>query len=200
MEREMSSRKVERALFFGLVANGIFFCIEVVGGVLSNSTAVLSDALHDFTDIIALLFSWGVEKLDRGKRPAVMNKVRLATALVNALVLGAGSLYLVFEALVRLQHPEPILSPLVIGLSILGIFFNGFIFFRLRDPSKKNMNVRVILFHYLEDVCGWVTILAGAIIMTFTGLLWVDSIITIGYSLFILFHAFSFVKQTLREM
>ncbi|MFC1769004.1 cation diffusion facilitator family transporter [Nanoarchaeota archaeon] len=188
----MEDKESQSALFWGFIINFVFFLIELVGAFLSNSMAVLSDALHDFADVISLFFSWWAEKSFHGR---VGEKLKVAVALANALALGVGAMFLIYEAFFRLLDPEPIISSYVIVLAIFGILFNSFIFLRLRKGKHKNLNIKVLILHYLEDILGWVTILAGAIIMFFTDLFWIDGFITMVYSSIILILASRFLSQ-----
>ncbi|HLC65556.1 MAG TPA: cation diffusion facilitator family transporter [Candidatus Nanoarchaeia archaeon] len=190
------SNHEEKVLLSGVIINFVFFVVELAGGLLSNSMAVISDALHDFTDVISLFFSWWVERIARQHRHPRFERLKVVVAFGNALALIIGSLYLIFEAIGRFSAPEPVESRLVIALGILGILFNSFIFYKLLKSERKNINIRVLILHYAQDVLGWVTILGGAIIMYFTGFFWIDSAITVLYSVIILIISLRFLWQS----
>ena len=179
--------------------NVIFTIIEVVGGLLTNSLAILSDALHDFGDTIALATSWLAEKKAKapadGKRTYGYQRLSLFSALFTGIVLVSGSLFILYEAIPRVSNPEYTNAQGIVGLAIIGIIINGLGVWRLKQGQSQNE--KVLSWHLLEDVLGWVVILIGGIIMYFVDSYVIDPIMTIGFTVFVLWGVGKNLKNTL---
>jgi cobalt-zinc-cadmium efflux system protein len=186
-----------RAAFF---LNLCFTIIEVVGGLLTNSMAILSDALHDFGDSIALGLSWYLEKFSTRKRDAQYTygyaRFSLLSALINALVLITGSVIILLEAIPRIFDPVQPDTRGMIWLAILGIVFNGIAVFKLR--GGESMNQKMVSWHLWEDVLGWVGVLIISVVMTFYHVPVLDSLFSVGFTLFILYNVLKVLKKTLK--
>lgn len=168
-----------------------FTIIELVGGFFSNSVAIMSDALHDLGDCLAILLAWILAKMSGTKRTEKFSyghqRFSLIGAFANALILIIGSVFILTETIPRLLNPEPVASWMMIGLAALGVGVNGLAVLKLQ--GGKSLNSRVISLHLWEDVLGWVAVLIGAVIMHFTGWFWLDSLLALGVTFFILFNA-----------
>ncbi len=186
-------KNVKTALFLNIA----FVLIELVGGVLTNSLTILSDALHDFGDAIALLVAWiaekGAKKHPDAKRTFGYQRLSLAASLITATVLGVGSIIIFVQAIPRLLNPEHVNAPGMIGLAILGIVFNGFAFLRLRKGGS--MNERMLTWHFIEDILGWVVILVGSTLILFWDNHLIDPLMTLGYTLFIVWGVGKNLKE-----
>lgn len=176
-----------------------FTIIEIIGGILTNSLAILSDAIHDLGDTVALGFSWYMEKVAARKRDRRFSygyrRFSLLAALINGVVLAAGSLLILREAIPRLAAPEPVHAPGMLALAILGILVNGAAVLRLR--RGKTMNEKVVSWHLLEDVLGWVAVLLISIIMLFREIPILDPLFSVFFSLYILWNVLKNLKQTM---
>ena len=202
MMREMSPEKKpkrEERVRFAAFVNLAFTIVEIVGGLWTNSLAILSDALHDFGDSIALFVSWFFE---RGARRAPdarytfgYQRLSLFSALFSAAVLVGGSIVIIFQAIPRFFNPEPVNAFGMVGIAIFGISFNGLGFFLLK--RGESLNEKVLSWHLLEDVLGWVGVLAGGIIIFFWNFYLVDPIITVGLTVFILFNVTKNLKEAI---
>lgn len=138
-----STKNLKIAFFINLG----FTCIELVGGIFTNSIAIISDALHDLGDSLSLALAWYLEKKSSNNNPSNRfsfgyARFRLLGALVNALVLIGGSIYIIIEAVQRLQNPEPVKSLWMIGIAIIGVTANGYAAWRTR--GAKSLNEKVI--------------------------------------------------------
>ncbi len=179
--------------------NFSFTIVEIVGGLLTNSMAILSDAVHDLGDSISLGLSWYFQKVS--KKPSTREytygykRFSLLGAIVNSGVLLVGSVLIVVNALPRLLHPEqPDVKGMVL-LAVLGVIVNGLAVLRLRKGSS--LNERVVSLHLLEDVLGWIAVLLGAGIMYFVDAPVIDPLLSLGISLFILYNVFRNIRQSL---
>lgn len=179
--------------------NLAFTIIEIIGGVLTNSIAILSDALHDFGDTASLGLAWYFEKLS-GKEPNTRHtygykRFRLLGGLVTGLVLVAGLTVVLWNAVQRLGNPEPVDAKGMMLLAVLGIVVNGAAVLKMKKGSS--LTEKVVSWHLLEDVLGWVAVLIGAGIMAIWDLPIIDPILSIGISLFVLWNVAKNLKQVI---
>jgi cobalt-zinc-cadmium efflux system protein len=186
-----------RAAFF---LNLCFTIIEVIGGFLTNSMAILSDALHDLGDSLALGLSWYLEKYATKKRDTQYThgyaRFSLLSALINALVLITGSVFILIEATKRVLNPQQPDSDGMIILAILGVVFNGAAVIKL--SGGDSMNQKMVSWHLLEDVLGWVAVLIIAVVMKFYQVPILDGLFSVFFTLFILYNVFKGLKKTLK--
>lgn len=168
--------------------NLVFTLIEVVGGVLTNSVAILSDAVHDLGDSIALAFSWAMERMSRRERTKKhtfgFKRYSVLGAVVSAVVLLVGSVFILSEAVPRLWNPEAVKAGGMLPMAVAGITFNGLAALRLRGGT--GMNRRVVLLHLLEDILGWIGVLVVSIVLLFADLPILDPILSIVITVFVL--------------
>jgi cobalt-zinc-cadmium efflux system protein len=168
--------------------NAGFAVIELIGGYLTNSVAIYSDALHDFGDSLALLFSYFAEKLSHKdadmKFTFGYRRFSILSALINGVILLLGSIFVIYEASQRIMSPEKVSPEGMLGLAILGILVNSFAAYRL--SKDDGMNTKMVMFHLLEDLLGWVAVLLVSIILLFKPWYVLDSILSILIALVIL--------------
>jgi len=187
-------------LGWAFVLNFVFTIIEFIGGFLTNSTAILADAVHDLGDSLSLGLAWILNKL--GKKQANQHftygykRLNLAGAFINAVVLIAGSAWVLVEAIPRLWNPQMPIADGMIALAVVGITVNGFAAYKLSEG--KTLNERVINWHLLEDVLGWVTVLIVGIVLLFVDWPILDPLLSIGFTLFILVNVLRNLWATLK--
>ncbi|WP_370259740.1 cation diffusion facilitator family transporter, partial [Idiomarina sp.] len=187
-------------LGWAFVLNFVFTIIEFIGGFLTNSTAILADAVHDLGDSLSLGLAWVLNKL--GKKQANQHftygykRLNLAGAFINAVVLIAGSAWVLVEAIPRLWNPQMPIADGMIALAVVGITVNGFAAYKLSEG--KTLNERVINWHLLEDVLGWVAVLIVGIVLLFVDWPILDPILSIGFTLFILVNVLRNLWATLK--
>lgn len=190
----------EASLGLAFALNAGFAVIELIGGLLTNSVAILSDALHDLGDSLAIGMAWILAKL--GRRDATdrysygFRRLSLLGALLNGLVLVAGSVVVLSEAIPRLWAPEMPHAPGMLGLALLGVTVNGYAALRMR--GGRSQNARVISWHLLEDVLGWVAVLIVSLVLMVFDWPILDPLLSIGFTLFILFNVARTTLQTAR--
>ncbi|WP_079525517.1 cation diffusion facilitator family transporter [Halobacillus hunanensis] len=177
-----------------------FTLLEIVGGILTNSMAILSDALHDLGDSLSLGLAWFLQKFSKkGKNHNFSfgyKRFSLLAALINSIVLIVGSVFILTEAIPRLMDPEQPHAGGMIAFAILGIIVNGAAAFRLR--GGESMNQKVMSLHLLEDVLGWVAVLVVSIVMAFADLPILDPIASIAITLYILYNVVLNLIKTMR--
>jgi cobalt-zinc-cadmium efflux system protein len=176
-----------------------FTIIEIVGGLWTNSLAILSDAVHDFGDSLSLGLAWLLESLSRRHGDHRFSygyrRFSLLGALLNTLILIGGSVVILTQAIPRIMKPEAAYAPGMAGLALLGIVINGFAVLRLRH--EQALNARVVALHLLEDVLGWIAVLIVSIVLIITELSILDPILSIVITFYILFNTIRNLRQTL---
>jgi cobalt-zinc-cadmium efflux system protein len=177
-----------------------FTIIEFIGGALTNSTAIMADAVHDLGDSLSIGLAWVLAKL--GKKPASSSfsygykRLSLLGSLINGIVLIAGSSWVLFQSIPRLFNPEMPMTEGMLALSIFGIAVNGFAAFKL--SKGKALNEKVLNWHLLEDVLGWVAVFIVSVVLTFVEWPILDPILAICFTLFILVNVVRNVGSTLK--
>jgi cobalt-zinc-cadmium efflux system protein len=189
----------EKRVRFAAFLNLAFTVLELVGGFWTNSLAILSDALHDFGDSIALFASWlferGAKRSPDTIRTFGYQRLSLFSALFSASILIGGSIIIIFQAIPRFFNPETVNASGMVGLAFIGIIFNGAGFFLLK--KGESLNEKVLSWHLLEDMLGWVGILVGGVIIYFWKLYLLDPILTVGLTAFILYNVAKNLKEAI---
>ena len=191
-------------LLITIVLNIVITAAQVIGGVLSGSLALLSDALHNFSDVISLVVSYIANKLT--KRKASLHKTfgykraEILAAFINASTLIIVAVMLIIEAIKRFQNPEEIESNLVIWLSIIAILGNGFSVLLLRKNADDNMNMKSAYLHLFTDMMASVAVLIGGLLMKYYQIFWVDSALTLVIALYLIVMGWDLLKDSTRVL
>ena len=176
-----------------------FTIFEIIGGILTNSIAIISDALHDLGDSISIALAWFLEKYSHkesdNKYTYGYGRFSLLGALINAMVLIIGSTFVLANAIPRVIEPQATNAEGMIIFAIVGVIVNGAAVFKLKN--EESMNARVMMLHLLEDVLGWIAILAVAIALLFWQTYILDAILSIVITLYILFNVTINLKKTI---
>lgn len=176
-----------------------FAIIELIGGLYTNSLAILSDAFHDLGDSLAIGLAWFLEKKSLKGSTAQYSygyrRFSVLAALITGLILMAGSGVILAKAIPRLFTPEEADAHGMLALAILGISVNGFAAYRMSKGSS--LNEKMILWHLLEDVMGWVAIFVGSLVMMIYPLPIIDPIMAIGIAVWVLWNVFKNLKSTI---
>lgn len=185
---------------FAFLLNLGFAIIELIGGIMTNSVAILSDALHDFGDALAMVIAIGLEKLSHKNSDADFSygyrRFSTLGAVVTGLILIFGSCLILIEAVPRLFNPEQPSADGMIALAILGLAVNGYAAYRISKGTS--LNERMLMWHMMEDVMGWALVLVGAIVMKFFDLPQIDAGLAIILSLWILYNVFKNLKEAMK--
>ncbi|WP_105253834.1 cation diffusion facilitator family transporter [Pseudoalteromonas sp. T1lg75] len=194
--QDIASERIGWAFFLNLG----FTLIEFVGGWLTNSTAIMADAVHDLGDSLAIGSAWVLNKLSNKHANARFTygyrRLSLLGALLNSLVLIVGSSWVLVLAVPRLFDPVMPMTEGMLLLAVLGIAVNGYAAFKL--SKGKSLNEKVLNWHLLEDVLGWVAVLLVAITLMFVDWPILDPILSILFTLFILVNVARNLVQTIR--
>lgn len=187
-------------LLFSIVLNVIITIAQVIGGLVSGSLALISDALHNFSDVLSLVFSYVAHKLSKKKASVNQTfgykRAELIAAFVNAMTLIIVALFLVYGAVERFFNPQHIASDLVIWLSILGIVVNGLSAFTLKKDADKNLNMKSAYLHLFTDMLASVAVLIGGLLMKYFQWFWVDSVMTLVIAIYLIFVGFDLLKKS----
>lgn len=184
--KDESASRIGMAFFL----NVIFTIIEFVGGWLTNSTAIMADAVHDLGDSLSIGSAWLLNRL--GKKSADSEftygyrRLSLFGALINSLVLIAGSIWVLSEAIPRLANPVMPVTEGMLALAILGVTVNGIAAYRL--SKGDTLNEKILNWHLLEDVLGWLAVLIISIVLQFADWPILDPLLSVGFTLFILLN------------
>ncbi|MDO4714981.1 MAG: cation diffusion facilitator family transporter [Bacteroidales bacterium] len=178
--------------------NATFVIIEIVGGLWTNSIAILSDALHDFGDCLSLLVAWLLQK--KAAQPANTTysygykRFSLLGAIFLAGVLTVSSVWMITESVQRLFAPQDVHATGMLWIAIVGIIINGIAALRVKNGTS--INERMVYLHILEDALGWVAVLVASIVMHFVHLPILDPLLSLSISLWVLFNVLRGLKTT----
>lgn len=177
--------KTERNILIAFILNLAFSIFEFVGGIVTGSVAIMSDAVHDIGDAASIGVSYFLEK--KGE------KYSLIGAFITTLTLLIGSIVTICNAIGRLIDPAKIHYDGMIVFAIVGVCVNLCAAFVTREGDS--LNQKAVNLHMLEDVLGWIVVLVGAVVMRFTDFALLDPIMSIGVSAFILINALRNLKE-----
>jgi cobalt-zinc-cadmium efflux system protein len=193
-----------RNLFISIFLNILITVAQVIGGLLSGSLSLLSDALHNFTDVLSLIVSYIANILS--KKSASLHKTfgykraEILAAFINSSTLIIVAVLLIIEAVKRFQDPQEIESNLVIWLSLLGIIANGLSVLLLKKDADKNINISSAYLHLLTDMLASVAVLVGGLLMKFYQVFWVDSLLTLMIALYLIWVGYDLLKDSFKVL
>ncbi len=193
-----------RNLLISIFLNILITVSQIVGGLVSGSLALLSDALHNFSDVLSLVISY-IANLLAGKE-ASFNKTfgykraEILAAFINASTLIIVAILLIIEAIKRFYNPQEIESNLVIWLSFIAILGNGFSVLLLQKDAKVNMNMRSAYLHLLTDMLASVAVLIGGLLMKYYEVFWVDSLLTLLIALYLIWVGIDLFRESFKVL
>lgn len=194
------SHSVFGRMKFAFVLNLSFAIIELIGGYLTNSVAIMSDALHDFGDAIAMVIALGMEKISHKQSDHAYSygyrRFSTLGAVITGMILIMGSVFILVEAVPRLFEPQQPHAEGMLALAVLGLAVNGYAAYRISKGTS--LNERMLMWHMIEDVLGWAVVLVGALIMMFFDLPQLDAGLAIAVALWILFNVFKNLREAMK--
>lgn len=192
-KKSPSQENMQIAFFTNLM----FSILEIVGGFLTNSISIFSDAIHDFGDSISIGISYLLERKSTKEKDSKYTYGYLRYSLIGAVITSAilliSSVIIIYNSISRMVHPEKINYDAMIIFAIFGILINGYAAYK--TSRSKKYNEKFINLHMLEDVFGWVAILIGSILIKTANLIIIDPILSILIALFILYHIYKNMKN-----
>jgi cobalt-zinc-cadmium efflux system protein len=189
-----------RALRYSLVATSLYVLVTLVAGLRAHSLALLSEAGHNVTDVLALLLSWVAVFIQT--RPPTSTKTfgyhraGVVAAFINALTLVAIAFYIFYEALQRMRHPVEVHPQLMIWVAVAGVIMNGAISWVL-FRAARDVNIRSAFIHQLGDTLSTAAVIVGGWAILWTGQTWIDPALSIGISCLILWSSLGIIQETL---
>lgn len=190
-----ATKNIKVAFFINL----IFTIFEIIGGIYTNSIAIISDAVHDLGDSLSLGTAWYLQHKSEQKPDKKYSfgyrRFSLLGALINSVVLLVGSVYVIYEAVGRFIEPEHADPTGMLLFAIVGITVNGYAAWKL--SKGKSLNEKVMTWHLLEDVLGWVAIFIVAIVLQFKEIQYLDPTLSILITLYILWNSIKRLRETL---
>lgn len=189
-----------KKIFWVTLLNAAITVAEVVGGILSGSLALLSDAVHNFSDTVAIALSYFANRIAQkpkdARRTYGYKRAEILAAFINSTVLLAISALLIVEAFKRLKSPESINGNLMIAVALIGLIANFISVLLLEKDSHENLNIKSSYLHLLSDTVSSVGVLAGGVAIKLWGVLWIDPLVTVLISLYILNETWNVIKTT----
>ncbi|MFA6613900.1 MAG: cation diffusion facilitator family transporter [Endomicrobiia bacterium] len=187
--------------YLGVILLNICITIaEIIGGIMSGSLSLLSDAVHNFSDTVSIIFSYFAWKISGKKKDAKKTygykRAEIIAAFVNSSVLVIISLFLIFEAIKRFQNPETINSIIMIGVAIVGLLANFISMLLLEKESHHNMNIKSSYLHLLGDTLSSVGVVLGGIAIFIWNIFWIDPVITLMIAVYIMIESWKIVKKS----
>lgn len=182
--------------------NAVITLTEYIGGLLSGSLALLSDAGHNLSDVLSLMLGYAGERVsetDPNKQYSFgLKRFEVLIALINALSLVIIGIYIVYEAIMRFLNPVPIDIKIMIPVAVIGLLGNLFSILVLSKSRDSNINMRAAFLHLLYDTVSSIAVIAAGLIMYFTNIIWIDLIISIIIVLMIFWSSTDIIKESLR--
>lgn len=191
-----------RNLGIAILLNVAITLAQLIGGFISGSLALLSDALHNFSDVFALLISWFASKLSGRKQTPKQTfgykRAEVIAALFNAISLFVIAFFLLKEAVLRIMEPQDIQSGLVMMLGGLSIILNGLSVLLIQKDAEQNMNMRSAYLHLLTDMISSIAVVLGGFAMYLWDIPWIDSVLSIGIAFYLVFSSWGLIKESIR--
>lgn len=191
--------KSDKKILIAFLLNLLFSVIEFVGGIITGSVAVISDAIHDFGDSISIGISFFLEKISRkspdNSHTYGYSRYSVLGSVITTVILLFGSLVVIYNAIPRIINPKPVNYDGMLALAIFGTVINFAAAYFTR--GKDSLNQKAVNLHMLEDVLGWAIVLVGAILMKLTDISAIDPILSIAVAIFIFVNATKNLKYVL---
>ena len=182
--------------------NVLITVVEIIGGLLSGSLALLSDAFHNMGDSFSIILGYVAQQLggksENRRQTYGYRRAEILSALTNSLLLLVIAIFLIGEAIQRLGHPEHINGRLMLIVAVIGLLANFASAALLHSGSHDSLNVKATYLHVLSDALSSVAVIIGGIILSFVNVSWLDPLLTIGVAIYIGFEALPIISQTIK--
>lgn len=192
-----------KRLMFSIILNVIITIAQIIGGILSGSLALISDAVHNLSDVISLIISYIANLLTHRKKQTLeqtfgYKRAEIIAAFVNALTLIGVAILLGIEAVKRFGHTGEIQSDIVIWLALLGVGANGFSVLLLKKDAEHNLNMKSAYLHLLTDMLTSVAVFIGGLLMKFYQIYWIDAVLTLIISIYLIYLSYNILLKSLK--
>jgi cobalt-zinc-cadmium efflux system protein len=190
-----------RNLFISVALNLGITIAQVIGGILSGSMALLSDALHNFSDVLSLIITYITYKLaarkNTKKHTFGYQRGEILAAFINSTTLLIIAAFLGYEAVNRIIHPHTIDSVIVIWLAVASIVVNGSSVLLIHSGAKESINIKSAYLHLFTDMLTSVAVLTGGLLMKYMDLYWVDGLVTLIIALYLIYSSWSLFIESI---
>ena len=189
-----------RNLAITVILNGIITIAQFVGGIISGSLALISDALHNLSDVISVILAYVAHRI--GLKPQTLQstfgfkRAEILAAFINAITLIAISVYLLIEAGKRFLNPKEVEYLWMLGLGFLGFVANGLSVLILHQNKEENLNIRAAYLHLIGDALTSVAVMVGAVFIWLFEIYWIDPLVTVLISIYIFVHTYTILKES----
>lgn len=190
-------------LLISIILNIVITIAQIIGGFISGSLSLISDAVHNFSDVVSLVISYIANLLTNRKKQTIhytfgFKRAEIIAAFINALSLIIIAVFLGIEAIKRFNNPQNIESDVVIWLAILGIAVNGFSVLLLKNDAKHNLNMKSAYLHLLTDMLTSITVLIGGLLMKYYQIYWIDAALTLVISLYLIYISWDILITSIK--
>jgi cobalt-zinc-cadmium efflux system protein len=193
-------QRITKNLMLTIFLNIGITVAQVIGGLISGSLSLLSDALHNFTDVVSLIISYSASKFSKKKATLKYTfgykRAEIIAAFINASTLIVVAFILIYHSIERFINPQVVESTLVIYMSILAILGNGFSVILLLKDRKQNMNITSAFEHLFTDMMASVAVLIGGFLMKYYQIYWVDSVLTFAIAIYLIIVGYKLFKDS----
>ena len=186
-------------LIFVITLNLIITIAEVIGGLIANSLALISDSLHNLSDTVAIILSYIALRISKKahtlKRTFGYRRIQIIIALFNASVIILVSLYLFKEAYERFLNPSPVHGMIMLIVAVIGLLANAASVFLLKNETRDNLNIKSAYLHLLADTLSSIAVVIGGILIYFYRIYWIDPLLTVIIGIYVIKEGYSIIKE-----
>lgn len=192
---------IKGRLFFTIILNFVITAAEIIGGILSGSLALISDALHNFSDSISIIISYIALKMklrnNSMKHTFGLKRAEILAAVINSTVMIAVCLFLFFEAYERFKNPQPINAGIMGVVAVIGLLANLLATFLLKEDSKGSINIRSAYLHLLGDTVSSVAVILGGVAIAIWNIGWIDPLLTVLIGIYIIRESYFILEEAI---
>lgn len=191
-------------LFFTILLNAGISIAELIGGILSGSIALISDAIHNFSDVLSLIVSYIAQRLSKReaneKSTFGYRRSEIFAAFINASTLIVLAFYIFYEAILRLINPAEVNTTLVIWLAFASIIVNALSVLMIKNDAKESMNMKAAYLHLFGDMMTSIAVLVGGLLMKYFHIYWIDPLFSILIAIYLVYMSWDIFKSSLKIM
>lgn len=190
-------------LIISIILNIFITVAQIIGGIISGSLALISDALHNFSDVISLVISYVANLLTNKKKQTLQQtfgykRAEIIAAFINASTLIVIAIFLAIEAVKSLLNTHEVKSDIVIWLALLSVVLNGLSVLLIKKEAKHNLNMRSAYIHLFTDMITSFAVFIAGILMKYYQIYWIDGVITLGIAIYLVYLSWDVLKQSLK--
>jgi cobalt-zinc-cadmium efflux system protein len=186
-------------LLFATILNFVITVVEIIGGLFSGSFALLSDALHNFGDTLAMFLAYLSSRISKrtptSDKTFGLKRVQILAAMINGLAMAVICIYIIIEAYHRFKNPQPINGAMMVIIATIGLLANFIAMSILQNDKEKSLNVKAAYLHLLGDTLSSVAVVIGGILIYFYRIYWIDPVITFIIAIYIFRETWFVLKQ-----